>query len=128
MIKSENFDENTLDHLVSHYPSHGFVIDSREVNELFKHVRPPNIEEEKLLEELGNRARTPGRDSDVEFLSDELVEVKDELVEVKYEKEARRESEAGDQGKRNEGPAETFGEGAQSAKLPSKRGDKGRFI
>lgn len=37
-LQNENLKENTLQKLITHYPSHGFVIDRNETRELFKNV------------------------------------------------------------------------------------------
>lgn len=47
-IKSRNLKENSLNRLVSQYPSHGFVIDRSEAKELFHKVRTPAGDELEL--------------------------------------------------------------------------------
>ena len=72
---SDNATEQSLDILTTDYPSHGFVIDRKEAEELFKSVRPPNEEEKNLAEALGKPARIPKehplRNSEIlDFISD----------------------------------------------------------
>jgi hypothetical protein len=70
----ENFDPETIVHLISHYPTHSFVIEREEAEGFFENVRAPSDDEEELCEELGNLGRVPhgGSASDrpiIEFLS-----------------------------------------------------------
>lgn len=73
--EGQNIQEDDLESLMSGYPSHSFVIDLEEAKQLFKNVRQPNEDEEKLNTELGEQARWPrwpgwGEDT-VVFLSNE---------------------------------------------------------
>lgn len=74
MEKSRNFEEETLQALISSYPSHGFVIDREEADTKFKHVRACTDDEVALLEDLGNYAITPSQSPWVRFLSDDIIE------------------------------------------------------
>jgi hypothetical protein len=49
-LKSSNVKTDTIDRLVSSYPSHSFVIDIKEAKTLFKEVRKPDEVEEELGE------------------------------------------------------------------------------
>jgi hypothetical protein len=73
MAKSKNFDIGTLTHLISGYPSHGFVIDKEEAEGKFKNVRDCTEDERMLLEDLGDYAKIPSTPF-VKFLSDDLGE------------------------------------------------------
>jgi len=72
MIKSKNFNMKTLDTLIETYPTHGFVIDKSEVENLFKNVRGPSEEEGILIEELGALGTSPEQKQYVNFLSTEI--------------------------------------------------------
>ena len=75
--QSGNIDLNSLNFIMSAYPSHGFVIDRQEAESLFEEVREPKPNEIILAQKLGVRARWPGRDWQLgegipfEFLSSE---------------------------------------------------------
>jgi hypothetical protein len=47
-LKTDNVEKDTIDTLVSGYPSHNFVIDLEEAKKLFKIVRKPDDKEEEL--------------------------------------------------------------------------------
>jgi hypothetical protein len=69
-ITSKNLHENSLYTLVETYPSHGFVIDRRDAEKLFKNIRKPIIEEEVLVRILEPRSRYPVRSEyGLDFLS-----------------------------------------------------------
>jgi hypothetical protein len=79
MIKSRNFGDESLANLVEAYPSHGFVIDRREAEQLFEHVRNLNGAEGTLIAELGNQGKVPSRaPADPIFLNDETKEAQSE--------------------------------------------------
>lgn len=59
MAKSLNFREETLAKLTANYPSHGFVIDRQQAEELFENVRSPNEKEEELISHLKGMALEP---------------------------------------------------------------------
>ncbi len=64
-----------LDHIISGYPSHGFVIDREEARKLFDNVRAPTHEESVLAKSLGEHARAPitlSKMDEVMFLSTEI--------------------------------------------------------
>ena len=75
--RSQNFKgqvQSCLEHLVSHYPSHSFIIDLAEAKSIFKNVRDFNNLESELLGTLGVFARWPVRrpeDYQVQFISSE---------------------------------------------------------
>ncbi|ACQ95305.1 SDH family Clp fold serine proteinase [Burkholderia pseudomallei] len=69
LIKSQNFSAATLSMLVESYPAHGFVIDRREAQGLFHHVRAPEDDEGRLARKLSPISRFPQDDEQiVEFL------------------------------------------------------------
>jgi len=72
-IKGRNISEVSLKNLISGYPSHGFVIDRTEAENLFDDVREPNEEEKSLIKSLGELAFEPMHESRQirEFISDE---------------------------------------------------------
>lgn len=60
--RSKNLQGETiesLEHLISHYPSHGFIIDYREAKRIFKNVREFTPDETQLISYLGPLARWP---------------------------------------------------------------------
>lgn len=72
--KSKNCEEDTLQALISSYPSHGFVIDMEEASDKFKVVRACTSDELALLEELGNYSLIPSAGPWVRFISDDILE------------------------------------------------------
>jgi hypothetical protein len=70
--RSLNLYGDSLEKLVERYPSHGFVIDSREARELFVHVRDATPEEANLIKlaALRGSIRIPNEDGTLSFLSD----------------------------------------------------------
>jgi hypothetical protein len=67
---SDNLQAGALKRLVHGYPSHGFVIDKREAQELFNHVRDVSPEESALLRLLKGDARFPQEDPVLSTLSE----------------------------------------------------------
>jgi hypothetical protein len=66
--------DSTLNHLVSHYPSHGFIIDLAEAKNIFKNVRRFTEAETDLVALFGSRGRWPAFGEDdvvIDFLSSE---------------------------------------------------------
>ena len=55
----DNIGMEQLNHIVSDYPSHGFVIDGKEVRTLFRRVRNPKEKESELADLLGRSALYP---------------------------------------------------------------------
>jgi hypothetical protein len=75
MEKSENFDYEALQALISGYPSHGFVIDREEASTKFKIVRACTNDELALLDEFGTYALVPLEASPWQkFISDDILE------------------------------------------------------
>lgn len=74
LIKSKNATVDKLIALAESYPSHGFVIDFREAELLFKSVRPCTEAERKLLNALGKAAREPAAQATAMYLSPEVGE------------------------------------------------------
>lgn len=76
MVRSGNFKKRTLTLLSDSYPSHDFVIDKPEVEELFINVRSPSVEEEELRISLGDYSDYSfdgiSRETTITFISDEL--------------------------------------------------------
>jgi len=68
---SQNCSEENLQALIESYPSHGFVIDRMEAEQIFNHVRAPSDDEERLARVLAPRSRVPLTQdkSVIEFLS-----------------------------------------------------------
>lgn len=73
MAKSQNFDSEALDELITAYPSHGFVIDKEEAAEKFRNVRECTLDESVLVEELGDIARVPSNRPMVRYISDDIM-------------------------------------------------------
>ena len=72
----KNIEQAKLLQIISGYPSHEFVIDLKEANQLFKSVRQPDERESLLAALLGARALLPSNSNDLEpptihFLSPE---------------------------------------------------------
>lgn len=74
--KSEICDDETLDTLISSYPSHSFVIDREEAKAIFKSgkVRECTSDEMKLLEDLEHYSLVPYATGWVRFISDDILE------------------------------------------------------
>lgn len=74
--KNLNGDQvGNLEHLISHYPSHGFIIDYREAKKIFKNVRYFTADELALMKYLGTIGRWPVRrqeDQYVGFISTQV--------------------------------------------------------
>jgi hypothetical protein len=70
-----NTQKDTIDRLISNYPSHGFVIDRGEAETLFCNVRPPTTSEETMAALLFRKIFSAFDDEDdttvniIEFLS-----------------------------------------------------------
>lgn len=70
-----NAPNDALEHLISHYPSHGFIIDEGEARKIFKNVRGFTQDERELMKFLGPLGRWPvAREDDhrVTFISTEI--------------------------------------------------------
>jgi hypothetical protein len=60
---------DSLEHLISHYPSHGFIIDFAEAKSIFKDVREFSADENSLVKLLGPLGRWPiDRDQEKDYL------------------------------------------------------------
>ena len=57
--RSQNCQRNALDQLTTNYPSHGFIIDRLQAENLFNNVREPSVEETNLAILLGAAACDP---------------------------------------------------------------------
>jgi len=71
-LKTKNVKQDTVDKLVSGYPSHSFVIDIEEAKTLFEVVRMPDDTEEKLAECILWVTRDPAKEAFVQKLNKEL--------------------------------------------------------
>lgn len=73
MAYSKNFDQDSLRHLITHYPSHGFVIDHDEASTIFENVRKPTEQEVELTETLREVSiePLPRANPQIRFLSQE---------------------------------------------------------
>lgn len=102
---------DSLEHLISHYPSHGFIIDLLEAKRIFKNVREFTAEETRLIKYLGPLGRWPvsrEEDNRVAFISTQTAQsakqsgsksAKGEKSDVRPEKSrsaGRRREGAGD--------------------------------
>lgn len=75
--RSQNYSRLTLDKLTHEYPSHSFIIDRYQAENLFKNVRAPTSKEKELAIRLGEAALDPipfPREPLLAFLSTELEE------------------------------------------------------
>lgn len=54
-----NCKPGTLDRLTTQYPSHSFIIDRVQAEDLFRKVRPPSPSEAELVRQLGEEALRP---------------------------------------------------------------------
>ena len=86
---SKNWTEDTLDTLLSGYPSHGFVIDRQEAEKLFRNIREPQGDETILANMMGDNCRVPLNQGlpTIEFLNKEQNKEKPKLVPVSKEVE-----------------------------------------
>lgn len=67
--------DDALEHLVSHYPSHGFIIDQTEARRIFRNVRDFTSDEHELMKHFGSFGRWPvSREEDyiAAFISTEI--------------------------------------------------------
>jgi hypothetical protein len=71
MAKGRNFNVDSLEQMLSKYPSHGFVIDGSEARTLFLNVRDCTSEESALLQSLGDVAEVPDFEPIVQYLVEE---------------------------------------------------------
>lgn len=69
-LKFSNVKAEALDMLAQTYPSHSFVIDLEEAQNILNRVRAASETEKKLVQSLGRRARFPGRELVIECLTD----------------------------------------------------------
>lgn len=100
--------EDSVEHLISHYPSHGFIIDFLEAKRIFRNVREFTEDETKLVKILGSLARWPvSREEDqrVTFISSQTTAKRISMTNRKGKRNARqKESRSASQhrdGKRN---------------------------
>lgn len=81
--KHQNLKDAALERLSQSYSSHGFVIDADEACALFNRVRMAEPLEQRLVQELGAKARHPGAGVDVviENHTDTLEAYSDDTTE-----------------------------------------------
>lgn len=87
--KGENCKQNTLDTLTTQYPSHSFIIDRLQAEDLFNNVREPSPSEAELARQLGVEALKPrGQKNEplLAFLNVELVREQDSHENTKEER------------------------------------------
>lgn len=77
---SRNIDTDGLDRLIAGYPTHGFVIDRFEAEQLFNHVRKPTDLEEHLIQALGRLVIEP-----MEYMQEIRVFLSDVKEEAKHD-------------------------------------------
>jgi len=70
-IWGNNLQIGAINNLTVGYPTHGFVIDRREANSLFKRVRGASEKEIVLIDALGAIASQPARDPMAKYLNNE---------------------------------------------------------
>jgi hypothetical protein len=68
-VKGKNITPNALHLLGVGYPSHGFVIDRREAQRLFKLVREPTELELQIVAAVGKQAYEPSDTPVVKYLN-----------------------------------------------------------
>jgi hypothetical protein len=112
---TDNLEPGALGTLIAGYPSHGFVIDRKEAETLFKRVRDLTGAERQLCDELGQLARYPstGLSRPVYFLSDPPAKTATATV-AKDDGNGQRQADRGDQEKQAAGA-----EGAAGAAAPA---------
>lgn len=98
LVKGKNSTHDQLVALAESYPSHGFVIDLREAENLFDNVRPCSEFERKLLNALQEVVIDPGPQPVATYLSAEAGE-KDEIAEgVPHDQAPKSAHDAGGAG------------------------------
>jgi hypothetical protein len=78
--------EDALEHLISHYPSHGFIIDLGEAKKIFRNVREFSTDENALMRLLGSKGRWPveqEQDYITTFISKEIPAIKTNASKAK---------------------------------------------
>lgn len=68
-----------IDYLTNHYPSHDFIIDKSEAEQLFNAVESPSTALYRLIDQIGSIAFTPQADGVVMCLTNELGEIDDDI-------------------------------------------------
>lgn len=102
---------DALEHLISHYPSHGFIIDQSEAKRIFKNVRDFSSDERELMNHLGPVGRWPvSREDDykVAFISTEVA------ASARQARDAKKGAKANVKHKKSR-PASKPGTGAGNA-------------
>jgi hypothetical protein len=80
--KGGNIGEDELSELISKFPSHGFIIDRKIAESIFKKVRAPEDIENILILMIGDDGKIPGKKPQLSLLSEELQQ-EEEKQEVK---------------------------------------------
>lgn len=81
-----------LQKLLAQYPSHSFIIDREEANDLFKNVREPKPLEAELIKAIGEFARSPREPVLFNLLSNMVQEGQNESEDGKA-KDGSRDKE-----------------------------------
>src|ERR1700676_4014024 len=99
--------KDALEHLISHYPSHGFIIDQGEAKKIFKRVRDFTPDETTLMKYLGPLGRWPvGREDEhrVVFISTEIpARARQNIKASKGSQNHVRQKKSGPKGKSGTG-------------------------
>jgi hypothetical protein len=77
-LKFRNVKPEALDMLAQTYPSHSFVIDLEEAENILNVVRIASIREKKLVQLIGKKARFPPRDLAIDCLTVAYAAITDE--------------------------------------------------
>lgn len=111
---SGNADDTTVHHLVSHYPSHDFIIDEDEAKELFELVERPSRKLHQLAGAIGRNAYSEAPD----VLVGALHNLLDSLEDEDDESESESEPEASDVGQGEGSETEPLVDGGGRADRP----------
>lgn len=93
--KSKNANSDTLNKIISGYPSHGFVIDRMEAQTVFDHVRECTKDEQALVDRLGTIALHPVPRSVIQFVNEEIKEQPNDPTSAKADDTDKPTAKAG---------------------------------
>jgi hypothetical protein len=97
---------DALEHLITHYPSHGFILDQSEAKKIFKNVRDFSQDELALMKHLGPLGRWPvAREDDyrVTFISTEIAAKAGRSTKAKGSQNNAKQKKSGSEGKSRTG-------------------------
>jgi len=115
---SQNTNSHTVDHLVSHYPSHDFVIDDDEARLWFNNVDFPSEELYNLMACLGDDALGEASPTVVLALSlQDDEDEKDEQIEAGREEASARPGNGGEASMADGGDADRSGDSSPSGEI-----------